>query len=176
MPTGLAIIVYCLGVVLVLLELLIPSFGLLTAGAMACFVISVWSIYDPAHPGYAWAMGIVAPIFTILVLYFGLKYIPRTSWGRGLVLRKASDDGQAEAPTSTEVSALSPKGGTVEDNLRELVGKTGVAQSYLRPAGVALVEGKRVDVVAEGAMIDAGARIRIIAIEGNRVIVRKVQV
>jgi len=174
LPTGLAIVIYALGVVLVLLEVLIPSFGLLTAGAVACFVISVWSIYDPAHPGYAWAMGIVAPIFTILVLYFGLKYIPRTSWGSGLVLRQP--EGEEQRPTATEVSTLTPEGGTVEEQFKNLVGKTGVAQSDLRPAGVALVEGRRVDVVAEGAMIDAGSRIKVVAVQGNRVVVRKVQV
>ena len=174
MSTGLAIIIYCLGVVLVLLEVIIPSFGLLTTGAIACFVISVWSIYDPAHPGYAWAMGIVAPIFTILVLYFGLKYIPRTSWGSGLVLRQP--EGEEQKPTATQVSTLSAGGATVEERFKDLVGKTGVAQSDLRPAGVALVEGKRVDVVADGAMIDAGSRIKVVAVQGNRVVVRKVQV
>ena len=119
-------------------------------------------------------MGIVAPIFTILVLYFGLKYIPRTSWGSGLVLRQP--EGEEQRPTATEVSTLTPEGGTVEEQFKNLVGKTGVAQSDLRPAGVALVEGRRVDVVAEGAMIDAGSRIKVVAVQGNRMVVRKVQV
>jgi membrane-bound serine protease (ClpP class) len=46
----------------------------------------------------------------------------------------------------------------------------------LRPAGVALVNGRRVDVVTEGGLIAAGARVKVVAIEGNRVVVRRVQV
>jgi len=52
-----------------------------------------------------------------------------------------------------------------------LEGKEGVAHSTLRPAGTALIDGVRVDVVTRGEMIEAKTRIRVIAVEGNRVVV-----
>lgn len=55
----------------------------------------------------------------------------------------------------------------------DLVGKTGVAHTALRPAGVAILGGQRVDVVTEGAMIERGAPVQVIAVEGLRVIVRQ---
>jgi len=58
--------------------------------------------------------------------------------------------------------------------LEELVGKRGKALSKLRPAGVATIEGKRLDVVTVGDYIDAGEEIEIVRIDGNRVIVTKV--
>lgn len=176
MSLGAAIILFALGVVLVLLEVVIPSFGLLIVGAITCFAFSIWGAYQPGHPVPAIAMGILAPIVTIVVLYLGLKYVPRTSWGRGLVLRHPSDEGAAPSPTASESSALTADGGTMGKEMLPLVGAEGVAQSHLRPAGVALIGGRRVDVVAEGSMIAPGARIRIVAIEGNRVVVRRVQV
>ncbi len=169
-----AIILFALGVLLVVLELFVPSFGALTVGAIVCFAASVYGVYDPQKPAAAITMGILAPVVALAVVVLGLKYVPRTSWGRGLVLRQ--DDGAQGPPTASESASLSPEGGTVERELSPLVGKEGVAQSELRPAGVALIAGRRVDVVTEGSLIPAGARIRVVAVEGNRVVVRKVQV
>lgn len=171
-----AIILFVLGVLLVVLELFIPSFGMLIVGAIVCFAASVWGVYDPHRPAAAIAMGILAPVVAISILYFGLKYVPHTSWGRGLVLRTAKDEGAYVPPTASETASLPPDGGTAERELSPLVGREGVAHSELRPAGIALIEGKRVDVVADGALIAAGARVRVVAVEGNRVVVRKVQV
>ena len=57
---------------------------------------------------------------------------------------------------------------------RDLVGKTGVATSYLRPAGVATVDGNRVDVLTEGDFVAAGSRIVVTRVEGARIFVRPV--
>lgn len=55
----------------------------------------------------------------------------------------------------------------------ELVGQTGTAHTALRPAGVAIIGGHRVDVVTEGALIERGAAVQVIAVEGLRVVVRQ---
>jgi membrane-bound serine protease (ClpP class) len=52
-----------------------------------------------------------------------------------------------------------------------LLGKEGLAHTTLRPAGTALIDGVRVDVVTRGELIDARTRIKVIAVEGNRVVV-----
>jgi len=56
----------------------------------------------------------------------------------------------------------------------ELVHCTGVTITQLRPSGTAFINGKRVDVVTEGALIEQGASIRVVAVEGLRVVVREV--
>jgi membrane-bound serine protease (ClpP class) len=43
----------------------------------------------------------------------------------------------------------------------------------LRPAGIASLDGERVDVVAEGAFIEVGQAIDVIRVDGNRVVVRQ---
>ena len=171
-----AIILFALGVLLVVLELFLPSFGTLTIGAVVCFGASIWGVYDPQKPAAAIAMGILAPVVALTIVVMGLKFVPRTSWGRGLVLQRPTDEGAQERPTLSETSTLRPEGGTAESTLSPLVDKEGVAQSELRPAGVAQIAGRRVDVVTEGSLIPAGARIRVVTVEGNRVVVRKVQV
>ena len=47
----------------------------------------------------------------------------------------------------------------------------GIARSALRPAGTAEFDGHLMDVVADGSFIEAGADLRVIAVEGPRVTV-----
>ena len=53
-------------------------------------------------------------------------------------------------------------------------GKEGESVTELRPAGAALVEGRRLDVVTSGEMIPRGARVRVVKVEGNRIVVRAI--
>ncbi len=53
-----------------------------------------------------------------------------------------------------------------------LLGATGVASSFLRPAGVAAIDGRRIDVLTEGDFITAGTPIRVTRVEGARIFVR----
>ena len=55
----------------------------------------------------------------------------------------------------------------------ELLHRSGVAITQLRPSGKAFINGKRVDVVTEGALIDQGASIEVVAVKGLRVVVRE---
>ena len=54
----------------------------------------------------------------------------------------------------------------------ELLHQTGIAHTNLRPSGTAIISGKRVDVVTEGALIERGAAVQVVGVEGMRVIVR----
>jgi membrane-bound ClpP family serine protease len=67
-----------------------------------------------------------------------------------------------------------PSGGERGRANPDLLDRTGVAISQLRPSGAAYINGKRVDVVTEGTLIDQGASIRVVALEGIRVVVREI--
>lgn len=58
------------------------------------------------------------------------------------------------------------------DDHRALLGHTGFAASYLRPAGVATIDGQRVDVLTEGEFVTAGSHVRVTRVEGARIFVR----
>ena len=89
-----------------------------------------------------------------------LRFLPRLPFGRRLVLKRglAATEGYSSAP---------------ESDARWL-GKTGRASSPLRPAGIADIDGQRVDVVSDGEHIDAGQPIRVTHVDGNRVVVRRI--
>ncbi|MBP9015308.1 MAG: NfeD family protein, partial [Candidatus Atribacteria bacterium] len=53
-----------------------------------------------------------------------------------------------------------------------LVGKTGIAKSMLRPAGIVEIEGKRWDAITEGEFISPGTRVKVEKIKGNTIVVK----
>ena len=160
------ILLVTLGLVLLALEIfVIPGFGiagvvgiiallgglalsLVGAGATAALVI--------------WAVGRVALslLIAIAVSLILLRLLPRLPYGRSLVLDTGLDAraGYASAP---------------EGDLK-WVGKRGTAATPLRPAGIALFEGERVDVVSQGEYIAADAPIEVVRVDGNRIVVRQV--
>jgi membrane-bound serine protease (ClpP class) len=87
------------------------------------------------------------------------RVLPSLPFGRRLVLEAdiASESGYVSAAESD----------------RRFVGRTGIAVSSLRPAGIADIEGSRLDVVSDGAFIEAGSAIDVTRVDGNRIVVRK---
>jgi membrane-bound serine protease (ClpP class) len=87
-----------------------------------------------------------------------LRLLPRLPFGRRLVLEAGmqTDLGYVSAPASD----------------RQWLGRTGTALSPLRPAGIAEIDGARVDVVSDGGFIDAGTPILVTRVDGNRIVVR----
>jgi membrane-bound serine protease (ClpP class) len=55
-----------------------------------------------------------------------------------------------------------------------LLGAVGTAATMLRPAGMAMFGEQYVDVVTEGSFIPAGARVQVVEVEGNRIVVKEV--
>ena len=64
---------------------------------------------------------------------------------------------------------------SADPTLVALAGKRGQAVSPLRPAGYAMFDGRRIDVVTRGEMIAKDAPVRVVKVEGSRVIVEKSQ-
>lgn len=89
--------------------------------------------------------------------YASIKLFPKTAAGKKMILGE----------TQTGVRAQSSK------QHDDWVGREGVAQTVLRPAGVAMIDGKRLDVVAESGMIESGSLIKIVAVHENRLVVKK---
>jgi membrane-bound serine protease (ClpP class) len=91
------------------------------------------------------------------------KYLPHIP-GANLLMKMPTRD-EAAGPDE-----LGPE----TERLRQLLGAVGVAATSLRPAGMARFGDDYVDVVADGAYVAAGARVQVIEIESNRVVVKEV--
>ena len=154
------------GVLLLLLEVLvIPGFGV--AGLLGIAAIVAALILSLVGPGFTTAFMlaaagrvVLAMLAALVISLILLRYLPKLPFGRRLILRRglAAAEGWASAPESDA----------------QWLGKTGRATSPLRPAGIADIDGTRVDVVSDGEHIDAGEMIRVTRVDGNRVVVRHI--
>jgi membrane-bound serine protease (ClpP class) len=103
----------------------------------------------------------VSLLLAIAVSLALLRFLPRLPFGRRLVLETelTAREGFASAPETDRV----------------WLGKRGIAASTLRPAGIADIEGERVDVVSDGEFIEAREPITVVRVEGNRIVVRRLR-
>jgi membrane-bound serine protease (ClpP class) len=73
-----------------------------------------------------------------------------------------------------ETELLAGAGGaSAPESDRRWLGKSGTALSPLRPAGIAEIEGERIDVVSAGEFIEPGELIEVSRVDGNRIVVRR---
>ncbi|MBM4016095.1 MAG: hypothetical protein FJ293_14180 [Planctomycetes bacterium] len=156
-PWGLGLLIA--GVTVVGLEVLIPSAGLLTLVALLLLSTGGWFAAktggSDALIGYTIAALLLAPLSALA----SLKLLPRTPMGRRMILRGPSSGQDAAGRRATE------------DGLERLVGARGTAETALRPVGIGMLGGRRVDVVTRGMHLEAGTAIEVVRVEGNRVIV-----
>ncbi|HEY2838405.1 MAG TPA: NfeD family protein, partial [Pirellulales bacterium] len=94
-----------------------------------------------------------------VTLMMAFRWWPKTPMGRRILL---------DVPKSEEVLPDSPE----RRWLRQMVGRVGVAKSLMLPSGAIEVDGHTIDALTEGTSIEAGQRVRVIAVSGNRVLVR----
>jgi len=147
--------------VLLALEVLTPTFGVLAALALAAVVVAVWLAFGvSAVLGTALLVGVVVGVPAYLVVL--VRVLPGSSVGRGLFLRKA--DVPAEGEGTPEVQ-----------DYAALVGREGVAETLLRPSGAVRIDGRRVIASAESGLIEKGASVRVIRASGMNVVVREVK-
>lgn len=151
-----AIIMFVVGIILLIIELMIPGFGIPGVGGLASIVISI--ILASRDIQQAVISLVMAFIISIIFAVIFIKYGQRSPYFDKLVLSKK----QGVKYTSTE-------------SKEDLLGKEGIVLTALRPAGTIKIEDKRIDAVSDGQFIKKGAKVKIIKIEGRRVVVEVIK-
>lgn len=158
----LAILLLLLGLALLMIEVFIPSGGLIMITALASlggsvyFAYTAWFQSDPS----TWWTYVVGTTVSIPATVVGAFYLlQKTPLGRRILL---------EGPASDEVRPFSAE----EAHLRQLIGRTGTTLSMLAPGGLVNVDGERLHCESEGIVIDPGQAVVVVGVTGNRVIVR----
>jgi membrane-bound serine protease (ClpP class) len=170
------------GFLLLLVEiLLIPGFGVIGFAGIICMLAGLFGMLIKNPPdrlpwpesefdwelfiNEVWAIGLGFIGFVVLATLLR-KYLPRTTFFSRLMLAPAT----AKRGSEMEISMTAPAEGA---EVTVKAGDTGEAVSRLRPAGKARFGEAVVDVVAEGSFVDKGAKVTIIEVRGNRVVVRQ---
>lgn len=161
------LLLFVVGLVLLVVEIaFIPGFGFVGLAGVLCMAASLmltrlpsfqwWSIDQVSAVVGQMALSMILGIIGSVIL---LKSLPRIGAFNRLILgsRTAASDGYVSAPTEGDA---------------DLVGQEGVTLSELRPVGIGLFGGRRLDIIAEGEYIDEQTAVKVIEARGSRIVVR----
>jgi membrane-bound serine protease (ClpP class) len=153
----LALILFALGVVMLIAEILLPTGGFLVVASLLLFALGVGVILKDGTVNEA-AVALAA-------LAIGLPaagYVAVAAWRRMAIGTVLSDEGVAPG-----------LGGGVSE-LEALKNRTGKTVTPLRPSGAVEFDGKRIDAMSEGMMLETGVWVRCVEVKGGKVIVREI--
>ena len=151
----LPIILQLVGVVVIIAEIILPSGGILSIAALGVFGYSLFIVFNEISMTIGFSFVAADLILIPVLVIVGLKLLARSP----VTLRKTLSRKEGVSSQSSE--------------LESYVGTQGNAVTDLRPAGIAVINGKRVDVVTRGEYLDKDSAIIVTAVTGNQIIVRK---
>lgn len=151
------IAVFLAGILCIIIEMLMPTVGLLAGAGVAAMLYSVvMTLGGDINAVYAMLVSFAMAVFIFALI---VKKLPSSKLWNRLTLKDKSN-------TANGYVSAEPR--------EELLGKRGIVVTELRPSGSALIADKQVDVISEGAFLTKGEKIIVVAVNGNRVLVRKV--
>ena len=155
MDLSIIIALFVSGILLLFAELLLPGgvIGLLGCVALLTGVAGVFYTYSL---GTACLVTCAVVLFMLILFYAWFKYFPRTETGKRLLAATDANDWRSFDP-----------------EYRQLLNKSGLSHTVLRPSGLAIIDGKKYDVVTQGELLPPQTPIIVVNIEGNRIVVEK---
>lgn len=141
------------GVVCLAAETVVPGgvLGVLGALCLVAAVVTGYVVFDTPH---AHLILVVVALSTLAGVLTWMRWFPRSRIGQRFV--------------ATETI------GKISVDYKRHLNAVGIAETTLRPAGIAKIDGRRVDVITEGPFIERGTEVEVIEAEGNRLVVRAV--
>jgi len=151
------LILFVFGIALMLVEAFMPGFGVFGVSGLISTTVSIVLAAVSIQTGMV--MLLVSFLLAGVFSYFAFRFFEKRGALRHIIL---SEEERADLGY---VAPLDQK---------KLLGLEGKAITTLRPSGAAEIDGRRIDVVSEGAFIPAGEKIVVDRVEGVRVIVRRI--
>ena len=163
--TPLVIVCLIVGLIFVIVEIFSPGFGIFgIAGSLLLLAGIILRVVK----------GDGNPLAQIFILLFLIAILVSLSF---VVMVELSKRGFiSRSPLFQRGTAVDLERSEATEDYKTLVGKAGIAETYLRPVGKAQIEGITYDVIAGGAFfLPRGTKIKVSAVEGVRFTVVKAE-
>jgi membrane-bound serine protease (ClpP class) len=148
------------GVLAIILEVFVPSAGIIGIAGLgsiiASIVIAFQRLGNLIGSVYLAVVLVLVPVF--IVLYF--RFFPRSPVGRWLISQDRQDKEKG-------YSSFTP------EKYVDLVGKEGTSLTILRPVGTVRIDGQKFSAVTGGEFIEKDKPVKVVKVEGSRVVVRQ---
>ncbi|MCX5633064.1 MAG: hypothetical protein NTW93_05270 [Phycisphaerae bacterium] len=156
----LAIFLFLLCAVLLVAEVFVPSFGLITLCSLAALAGGI-AIFFKFSPTAGWIGVIAAVVMIPAALVFAFKIFPKTSFGKTVLLDMPQRQKGEGVPDSRE--------------LAKRLGQKAVTITVLRPVGMCDFAGTRLECVTESGYVEKGKTVEVIKVEGTQLTVREIE-
>jgi len=152
-----AVFLYVACAILLVIEIFVPSFGLLTVLAIVCG-IGGGGIFFRYGLAAGWVGVGTAAVVIPVVWIIAFRLFPRTRFGKAVIMARPDRS----------------KGDAIPDNeqLQSMLNRTGTVVTTLRPVGMCDFDGRRIECVAERGFVTPGNKIKVIRVEGTQLTVR----
>jgi membrane-bound serine protease (ClpP class) len=155
---GFVVVLAVAGILGILWELhVVPGHGVPGILGAICLVLAVLFAFGLQFFFVAMETLATAIVLTVICFSLMVRAVPQNAWAARLALAAA------QGPDYVASSDFS-----------DLRGKEGSAVSFLRPAGIAEIQGRRVDVLTQGDFIAQGTPVRVTRVEGSRIFVEAI--
>lgn len=154
------IICFLLGIGFLILEAFMPGFGAPGITGVVLEVITLvlaWNAHGPMA-----TLGLLLIVLATLAIAIStsLRSLSKGKLGKSTFILNETESNEAGYRTT--------------EDMQVFVGREGTASTVLRPTGIADFDGVRLNVSSEGDFIAAGTKVRIISVEGHKILVRTI--
>ena len=155
------LVCFLVGIGLLVLEAFMPGFGLPGISGIVMEIVAIALTWVNHGPVAALGLTIIVLSLIAIAISMSLRSATKGRLSRSKIILKERESNEA--------------GYRSAEDMQVFLGKEGETTTVCRPTGMAEFDGVKLNVVSEGEFLPAGTRIRIVQVEGSRIVVRVIK-
>ena len=155
------LVCFVVGIGLLVLEAFMPGFGLPGISGIVMEIVAIALTWVNHGPVAALGLTIIVLSLIAIAISMSLHSATRGRLSRSKIILKERESNEA--------------GYRSAEDMQVFLGKEGETTTVCRPTGMAEFDGVKLNVVSEGEFLPAGTRVRIVQVEGSRIVVRVIK-
>ena len=155
------LVCFVVGIGLLVLEAFMPGFGLPGISGIVMEIVAIVLTWVNHGPVAALGLTIIVLSLIAIAISMSLRSATRGRLSRSKIILKERESNEA--------------GYRSAEDMQVFLGKEGETTTVCRPTGMAEFDGVKLNVVSEGEFLPAGTRVRIVQVEGSRIVVRVIK-
>ena len=155
------LVCFLVGIGLLVLEAFMPGFGLPGISGIVMEIVAIALTWVNHGPVAALGLTIIVLSLIAIAISMSLRSATKGRLSRSKIILKERESNEA--------------GYRSAEYMQVFLGKEGETTTVCRPTGMAEFDGVKLNVVSEGEFLPAGTRIRIVQVEGSRIVVRVIK-
>lgn len=155
------LVCFVVGIGLLVLEAFMPGFGLPGISGIVMEIVAIALTWVNHGPVAALGLTIIVLSLIAIAISMSLRSATKGRLSRSKIIlkeRESNEEGYRSA-----------------EDMQVFLGKEGETTTVCRPTGMAEFDGVKLNVVSEGEFLPAGTRVRIVQVEGSRIVVRVIK-